>query len=83
MKATEGIQVDVGSIDGAAVSITDGEDRIVAQVTRWPDIEPAQWQYVVSALAAVLNDASASASSLRAKARREVRDFTPEDGGAA
>lgn len=82
----EEIRVDVGSIDGAAVSITaggGGGDRIVAQVTRWPDVTDGEWQYVVSALAAALNDGTGAASAIRAKARREVRAFVPDTTSSA
>jgi hypothetical protein len=72
-----------GSIDHVYAAIENDANetavRSIAGVQRGPDATDEEWQYVVSAIAAVLNDETDAAEELRTAAVLEVALFTGGD----
>jgi hypothetical protein len=77
----QAIHLDVDSIDSDAFGVysvvedDDAPDVRIAWVERDVDATDAEWQYVISTVAAALNDPTSAASTIRAKGRREVRKY--------
>lgn len=73
------VEVDSINIDYFAVTIPVEDNEVpdfqVAAVHRLEGASDEQWQFVVSAVAAALNDDSDAARSIRNKARLEVDKF--------
>lgn len=75
------VRVDVDSIEEKGFGVyrlnpdQNEADFLVGWMKFWPEATKEDVQYVTSAVAAALNDPTNYARAIRAKARREVRQF--------